>query len=187
MQNDATGIPAAHPLSLEKHMTGRGIWDYQQSFSDIRYLSSLCGLMPLSTRLASLLLHDWLSTKLQQKHIHFSPSIETSQSTSLCILLLISSVSTSFPASAYQWRWVWEQRQRSSGTVSGSCRLNALGCCGWSGIRGQGGTWANQHADRGWQRADLDTSSEKRPNPNVVRVPERKKETHTKTNTTKLQ
>ena len=64
----------------------------------------------------------------------------------------LSPVSNSFPASAYQWRWVWEQRQRSSGTVSGSCRPNALGCCGWSGIRGQGETWANQHAERGRRR-----------------------------------
>lgn len=52
------------------------------------------------------------------------------------------------PASAYQWRWVWEQRQRSSGSVSGSCRQNALGCCGLSGIRGRGETWAGQHVER---------------------------------------
>lgn len=52
------------------------------------------------------------------------------------------------PASAYQWRWAWEQRQRSSGSVSGSCRPNAQGCCGWSGIRGRGETWAGQHVGR---------------------------------------
>lgn len=87
------------------------------------------------------------------------------------------------PASAYQWRWVWEQRQRSSGSVSGSCRQNALGCCGLSGIRGRGETWAGQHVERK-RRGQFEHKQ-------WVKVPgwmepDRKEKMHTRTNTTPL-
>lgn len=120
-------------------------------------------------------LHQTGQTLGKKKSDQFSASIYKHHHLLLSLSLTTSFMTTliHFPASAYQWRWVWEQRQRSSGTVSGSCRPNARGCCGWSGIRGLGETWANQHTDRGRERTDLDTRSMIRPSPNEARGEER--------------
>lgn len=92
----------------------------------------------------------WLSSKHARKGAGSSRERNNTIYFLLCMrkFLFFFPLSLCLSLPSYQWRWAWEQKQRSSGTVSGSCRLNALGCCGWSGIRGRGETWTNQRTSR---------------------------------------
>lgn len=151
-----TGQPALYRWKKTWQVEGSEATMNVWPFPDKRYLPSF---LPLSA--LCLIATTWLSIYQTPAKIysfffpyrHHHLVLIVFQTSSLC------PVSMSFPASAYQWRWVWEQRQRSSGTISGSSRPNAQGCCGWSGIRGQEETWANQHAERGRQRGTIWTQA----------------------------